>query len=128
MSNIALFGQQIRDVQCRALKVFSLSERIGPDINPGLIAICEIAWLAPVRGGESVAELCPDVRARLGRLIRDIGRKSVFISGQKRGVFGSIKRELRQPLRHRGRNRSYEARWPPRWLLPQRHCRRRRQR
>jgi len=49
----------------------------------------------------------------------------VFISGQKRGVFGAIKREL---LRHRARDRPHESRGPSRPLLSQGNRRRRRQR
>lgn len=53
--------------------------------------------------------------------------RRVFISGQKRGVLGAIKREFRR-FRHRGRHRPHESRWPPRSRLPEGVRRRRRQR
>src|SRR6185436_7799637 len=52
--------------------------------------------------------------------------RRVFISGQKRGVFGAIKREATASDRHRSRHRPHEERWPSRALLsqgPRRRCR-----
>ena len=46
--------------------------------------------------------------------------RRVFISGQKRGVFGTIKRRAAAPLRHRSRDRPYEERRPSRPLLSSR--------
>ena len=53
--------------------------------------------------------------------------RRVFISGQKRGVFGSHQTRTATTLRHRARDRPHEGRRSPRPLLSQRPRRRRRQ-
>ena len=71
---------------------------------------------------------CPIERAYVDKGYRGHDAQNprrVFISGQKRGVFGVIKRELR---RHRAHHRTPEGRRSPRPLLPQRPRRRCRQR
>src|SRR5262249_18079375 len=53
--------------------------------------------------------------------------RRIFISGQKRGVFGIIKRELRRRSAIEAVIGSHEDRWSPWPLLSQRPCWRRRQ-
>ena len=68
---------------------------------------------------------CPIERAYVDKGYRGHhaqNRRRVFISGQKRGVFGVIERELRR--RSAIDHRALEDRWSPRPLLPQRPPRR----